>query len=128
MEINEINYVDYAEKVIKGLGENKKGKAGSRLTTTKIRNILSMVSEIYNEVTHIQGDKLSLEMVERIQYLRLRIVYESGRDKDVKNFIDKSKLLLVLKNVGDSKRNFLLFCRYMEALVAYHRFYGGRDN
>lgn len=128
MEINEINYVDYAEKVIKDLGENKKGKAGSRLTTTKIRNILSMVSEIYNEVTHIQGDKLSLEMVERIQYLRLRIVYESGRDKDVKNFIDKSKLLLVLKNVGDSKRNFLLFCRYMEALVAYHRFYGGRDN
>lgn len=128
MEINEINYVDYAEKVIKDLGENKKGKAGSRLTTTKIRNILSMVSEIYNEVTHIQGDKLSLEMVERIQYLRLRIVYESGRDQDVKNFINKSKLLLVLKNVGDSKRNFLLFCRYMEALVAYHRFYGGRDN
>ena len=128
MEINEISYVDYAEKVIKSLGEKKNGKPGSALTTTKIRNILSMVSEIYNEVTHIQGDKLSLEMVERIQYLRLRIVYESGRDKDVKNFIDKSKLLLVLKNVGDSKRNFLLFCRYMEALVAYHRFYGGRDN
>ena len=98
MGINKENYVDQAEQVIKNLMTDRKGNI--TLTTSKIRNILAMVSEIYNEVVHESGEVLSSESQERIQYLRLRIVYVSSQ--------------------------FLLFCRYMEALVAYRKF-SGRD-
>jgi CRISPR-associated protein Csm2 len=123
--INKLNYVDHAEKVIETLARDKKGNI--KLTTSKIRNILAMISEIYNEVVHESGDKLTVKSQERIQYLRLRITYEAGREADVKDFIDNSELLILLKKIGESKSKFLLFCRYIEALVAYHRFSGGKD-
>ena len=122
MGINKENYVDQAEQVIKNLMTDRKGNI--TLTTSKIRNILAMVSEIYNEVVHESGEVLSSESQE--QYLRLRIVYESGRETSVKDFVQKAKILEELKKVKDSKSQFLLFCRYMEALVAYRKF-SGRD-
>ena len=57
--INKLNYVDHAEKVIETLARDKKGNI--KLTTSKIRNILAMVSEIYNEVVHESGDKVRKE-------------------------------------------------------------------
>lgn len=125
MDINNLNYVDQAEKVISKLTRDKWGNI--KLTTSKIRNILAMVSEIYNEVIHESGEKLSQESQERIQYLRLRITYEAGREKDVEDFVKNSGLLLMLKKIRNDKSEFLLFCRYIEALVAYHRFQGGKD-
>ena len=45
MKINKQNYVDEAERVIKGLIRTDKfGNSKLDLTTSKIRNILSMVS------------------------------------------------------------------------------------
>ncbi|MBQ3400147.1 MAG: type III-A CRISPR-associated protein Csm2 [Lachnospiraceae bacterium] len=32
-----------------------------------------------------------------------------------------------IDKIGESRENALLFCRYMESLIAYHKFYGGRD-
>lgn len=125
---NQLDYVDEAENVIKSIQVKKRnGDFMISLTTSKIRNILSMVSEIYNEVIHEQGEKLSEKSQSRIQYLRLRIVYEAGRDKDVRNFVDKAKLLIKIKSIGADKEKFLRFCNYMEALVAYHRYYGGKE-
>ena len=47
MKINKQNYVDEAEHVIKGLIRTDKfGNSKLDLTTSKIRNILSMVSEL----------------------------------------------------------------------------------
>ena len=57
MGINKENYVDQAEQVIKNLMTDRKGNI--TLTTSKIRNILAMVSEIYNEVVHESGEVLS---------------------------------------------------------------------
>ena len=125
---NQLDYVDEAENVIKSIQVKKRnGDFMISLTTSKIRNILSMVSEIYNEVIHELGEKLSEKSQSRIQYLRLRIVYEAGRDKDVRNFVDKAKLLIKIKSIGADKEKFLRFCNYMEALVAYHRYYGGKE-
>lgn len=133
MEINNLNYLDKAEEVISKLKRNKYGNI--ELTTSKIRNILAMISEIYNEVIHESGDKLSQESQERIQYLRLRITYEAGREQvrknevgAVKDFVEQSELLEMLKRIGNNKSKFLLFARYFEALVAYHRYQGGKDN
>ncbi len=128
--ITETDYVDKAEAVIKGLA-NKVGRNGRpepMVTTSKIRNLLAMSADIYNEVMTLQEDRLPEEIAGRITYLRMRFVYEAGREpKTVKPFVEEAKILDILKSVGASKKDFVLFNRYMEALVAFHRFYGGRD-
>ena len=127
-KIDKLTYVDQAENVIKSLRvKDRNGRYVMRLTTSRIRNILSIVTGIYNRVLHETRNEQSEEICEEIQYLRLRIVYEAGKDQDVKNFMNQANLLENIQDIGKNRERLLLFCRYMEALVAYHRFYGGRD-
>ncbi|MFX4261132.1 type III-A CRISPR-associated protein Csm2 [Pelotomaculum propionicicum] len=120
------NYTAQADQVIQELKRSLRDY--QRFTTSKIRNILAMVSEIYNDVITEQDDLLSPELQSRIEYLKVRLVYECGREPYVvKPFVTKAGLLDLLNNIGGSRENFKKFSRYMEALVAYHRYYGGQD-
>ena len=125
MVLEKTNYVDMAENAVKRLERNKNGNL--ILTTSKIRNILSMISTIYNEVIHHPADKLNEDMVERLKYLKMRFAYEAGREKAVKNLIEVAKIFEIIEWVGDDKQRCILFCKYMESIVAYHKFYGGKD-
>ena len=125
MVLEKTNYVDMAENAVKRLERNKNGNL--ILTTSKIRNILSMISTIYNEVIHHPADKLNEDMVERLKYLKMRIAYEAGREKAVKNLIEVAKIFEIIEWVGDDKQRCILFCKYMESIVAYHKFNGGKD-
>ena len=125
MKLTKINYVDLAEERVQRLKKDKWGNIS--LTTSKIRNLLSMVSAIYNDVVQTKEDVLSEELQERIQYLRMRFIYEAGRDDSVKDLLEKAEIKKIITEIKDSKERCLLFCRYMEAIVAYHKFYGGRD-
>lgn len=122
VKLSDSDYVDRAESIIRKLDGEKK-----LLTTSKIRNLLSMISSLYDEVRRSAGDKLGKEALSQIQYIRLHFAYEAGRDKDVKSFVLEADILEHLKDIGDSKERFMLFCRYMEALVAFHRFVGGKE-
>ena len=128
MRIDKLNYVDKAEQVIKSLQkENRYGEKELKLTTSKIRNILSMVAELYNDAVHSKEATLSTDMRSRVQYLKMRVAYEAGRDRDVEEFVRKAQILEIINETGTSKENLVLFCNYMEALVAYHKFLGGKD-
>ncbi len=122
VKLTDQEYVDRAEAVIKKLDEERK-----LLTTSKIRNLLSMISSLYDEVRRSTSDKLTAEAMSQIQYIRLHFAYEAGRDKNVKAFVDEADILRHVKDIGESKAQFMLFCRYMEALVAYHRYHGGKE-
>ena len=122
-----MGYVEDAEKVFKDWYSTRDKK----ITTSKIRGLLSGMSDIYNDVVRVQGEELPRDIVDRIQYLKVQFVYEYGRDdkKDgpVRRFINESKILNKIDKIGTSKKKFIEMARYMEALVAYHRFYGGKD-
>lgn len=127
MYIDETNYVDKAEAVIKKLSTKvnpRNGKPELMVTTSKIRNLLAMTADIYNEVQGLQEDELSSEICGRIEYLRVRFIYESGREAKVRELVEESRILEVIQAIGKSKKNYILFSRYMEALVAFRKFYG----
>ncbi len=130
MQINDQNYVDEAEKVIINLKnmKDKNGRTIPMVTTSKLRNLLALTADIYNEIMNQSGDKLSEEVCSRIEYLRVRFLYEAGREPSVKSLVEKADILGVLKTIKGSKHNYILFNRYMEALVAFHKFHGGREN
>lgn len=125
MKINALNYVDVAERVILALKEENNDRLA--LTTSKIRGLLSMTASIYTDVQRNRSETLSEELQSRVQYLRMRVAYEAGRDTEVKKFVIKAELLEQLSSIRADKERLLLFCRYMEALVAYHRYHGGND-
>ena len=127
MQIDETNYVDKAEQAIKKLRELKDQKNVPIVTTSKIRNLLSMVSDIYNDVLNVKEEKLNREVIGRINYMKLRFYYEAGREESVKRLLTTAKAFELLNEIGNSRSNYILFSRYMEALVAFHRFYGGKD-
>ena len=112
----EDNYVDLAEKVMR---ENHRN-----ITSSKLRSILSMVSSIYN--TERVGDKeLSETSQNSLRMLRVRIIYEYGRnDAGFKKFIHESHILDYLLDIGSDRQKFIDYAQYMEAIVAYHKFYG----
>ena len=125
MVLEKTNYVDKAEDVVNNLMRDKKNHL--ILTTSKIRNILSMISTIYNQVIHYPSDKLNEDIVERLKYLKMRFAYEAGREKAVKNLIEVAKIFEIIEWIGNDKQKCILFCKYMESIVAYHKFNGGKD-
>jgi len=115
------DYIQKAETIMKDISKC--------ITTSKIRGFLSLVSKVYNVESVRTEDTLLPESIDTIQMMRIRVVYEAGRDSTdgVKRFLEKSNILNYLKSIGDSRQKFISFARYMEALVAYHRFYGGKE-
>ena len=121
-------YVSDADEVILEL-QDKNFTVGfgqdNRLTTSQLRNLLSLTSTIY---TDVQVHEVT-DIIDKIAYLRVQFVYQSGRNQAVKKFVELANILDILKQIQTKKdkESVLRFCRYMEALVAYFKFYGGRD-
>jgi len=123
------SYVDEAEGIIKKLTNLKNPKTGKPIkivTTSQIRNFLAMTADIYNQVKLTEDGELKEEIKDQLQYLRVRIVYDAGRDNTVNTFVKESKILDKLKTVN-TKKDYIDFSRYMEALVAWRKALGGKD-
>ena len=117
------DYVDEAERVMTTLSGGR-----SKITTSKIRNLLSLVSDIYNAENLRTEKELLPESVTALTMMRIRVVYEAGREEAVKTFVREAKLLQYIKGIGTDRAALIEFSHYMEALVAYHRFIiGGRE-
>lgn len=135
------NIVAEAERIMKSLAyKDKNGNYRIDLTTSQIRKFLTAVNRTANKVEiyrsqNPQAKSLPEDMVGEIQYLQVQLVYQAGREngkrgtKPVTEFIDKdhANLIARIKAIGNSFEKFEEFCRYVEALVAYHKFYGGKD-
>lgn len=132
--------VERAEGVIKKLKLDKYGKIA--LKTNQIRKILTAVNILANKVAIYKAENpgtkyLSEELVAEVQYLQVKLVYQVGREKKdtkqqfqpgpVEDFISNAKLINAVRSIDNSIVKFENFNRYMEALIAYHKFYGGKD-
>lgn len=131
MKLTEENYVQLAEEAIKELRKDEekksKGKNIQLVTTSKIRNLLAMTADIYNDVINSQKEQLSKNIVGRINYMKIHFVYEAGREEKVRVLMEKAEILEHLDEIQGNRTQYILFSRYMEALVAYRKFYGGKD-
>lgn len=127
--LTEENYVSKAENVIKRVKDKfaqsekkRKSKENDKLTISKIRNLLSLTSAMYDELQTKEFD----DLLDRKNYLIVQLAYQSGRENAVEVFVEEAELILALKEC-DSKEKMIRYCRYMEALVAYFKYYGGKD-
>lgn len=128
MKLNESNYVDLAEKAILELTKNRDKRGNIVIvSTSQIRNLLAMTADIYNDILDITSEQLPKEIISRISYLKVRFIYEAGRTQTVRSLVEKAEIIEHLEEIKGSKSQYILFSRYMEALVAYRKFYGGKE-
>lgn len=117
--------LDFAEKVVR---ENEiRGKLFDGLTTSKLRGLLDYVNNIYSVIINSTEDKLSEKNMDDLRYLKVKFAYEVGKDKyAVKRFVQETYVKDLIDNVLEvgTRRQFLDYCKYFEALVAYSKFYG----
>jgi len=129
-KLTKTNFVKNAEDVILSLRvkDKRSGKVKINITTSKIRNLLAMSNNLMSRAEKESAEKLSEDVLSDIQYMKMKFAYEAGRDQRiVKDFIDKANIMQYIDTIGESREELLLFCKYMESLVAYHKFYGGRE-
>lgn len=113
------NYVDLAETL---MSANSKS-----ITTSKLRNWFSIANDIYNVESRSSEIGLKPESCTKLLNLRVRIVYDAGKDSKIKDFVTSANLLSYIKGIGESREQMIRFTHYMEALVAYHKYFGGRE-
>lgn len=129
MKLTEENYVKQAEKAMLTICNktDRRGNPVKPVTTSKIRNLLAMTADIYNEVVNQPGETLSAEIQGQINYMKIHFIYSAGREPKVKELLEEADILTHIDEIGDSRMQYILFSRYMEALVAYRKFHGGKD-
>lgn len=94
------------------------------VTTSQIRQVFSKLKTI--EAKGIEADR------QRTEFMMLKpyIAYASGRQKNTG--LDRLKERLtwaidaVLEDPETEKQRFYNFCKFFEAILAYHRAYGGK--
>lgn len=123
IEITNENYVEQAKKVIDNLVKGN----GKILTTSKIRKLLAIISDMYTKAKRLKSDVLNSDWISKIQYFKMHAVYEAGRETAVKKFVEEAQLIEQIDKIKTDRKKLILFCHYMEALVAYRKFLGGRD-
>ena len=124
-----------AKKVVDSLSTDNRGKIS--LSTNQIRKFLAGINGIQNRVLayqgagEIEGDKLPQDIVDEIQYVKIKLFYQVGRNDEgrgvnpVRELMEKADIERIMDDIGNSKKKFQEFNRYIEAIVAYHRYKGG---
>lgn len=133
-----VDYVAEAEAVIKQLSRKSNGEIA--LNTSQLRKILSAITDVKNKVVvevAKSQDKVKIispELQMEIRFLKTLFRYQAGREIEENNkkhstlnavdeFIEKAKLIPRLDAIGENIDKFNEYCKYIEALVAFHKYY-----
>lgn len=133
-----LNYdpIDDAERVMKSLQRfnSNRQQLEINLTTSQIRKFLASVNLVRNKVDLYMAQnkaatKLSSELAVEVRFLKVGVLYQAAKDDkgNVERFFKAANLSDIIDDIGDDLNKFKKFCKYAEALVAYHKFMGGKD-
>ena len=119
--------IPFAEEFGRHLCDLQQDRPGREaMTTSQIRNFFGEVRRIQAKV-QVDGFERSkpsfLLLRPKLAYAQARVISKFGRSRvtDFREIIDKAHLAV------KEKEHFQNFVDFLEATLAYHKFYGGRD-
>ncbi len=133
INLKAFDVVAEAEKAMSSLQYfDRNSKPKIDVTTSQIRKFLTAVNVVRNKVDvfkakNIDASQLSDELVAEVKFLKINLLYQAGRANTVKRFMEAARLDSIIDSIGDETESFIKFTKYVEALVAYHKFLGGKD-
>ncbi|MGB9772258.1 MAG: type III-A CRISPR-associated protein Csm2 [Candidatus Kapaibacteriota bacterium] len=129
METNSV--LDLAEKTAQWIDETAKNKGenyAKNIRTNQIRNVFSHINRIRTKFRN--KGKFDEEIEADLILLKPKLAYAAGRQKQIREF---QKFMFdiidaVVNSKGDKNKAIENFFALIEAIVAYHKFNGGKDN
>ena len=109
------------------------------LTTTQLRKFLNEVVRIGNRVETLKAKRLQAgdhsnalpeELKDEVEFLDVKLMYQVGRDRKmgpVERFYEKGKMSQQIVAASAGIKEFERFADLMEAIVALHKYHGGKD-
>ena len=122
-----------AETIILGLKNDRLLGGTNGLTTNQIRKFLTAVNTLTNKITlyrhqQEQTRELSEDLAKEVRFLKVKLAYQVARgNKGVKRFAEDTQLKEYIDTVGTDLKEYMAFAQFIEALVAYHKFYGEKE-
>ncbi len=99
-------------------------QVGKRLKEIDLK--INQIRRFLDEARQIEGEvKRGVFPADRVVLLRPKLAYAAGRERKVKDLM--TVLDPALRSASISQENFEKFLRLIEAIVAYHRYYGGTN-
>ena len=101
-----------AESVIQSLiREDKRGHDRLDLKTNQIRKFLAAVTSVTNQIEvwhmqHIDTDVLPDNLAAEVKYLKVKLAYQAGREKSVKEFAEKAEIARRIDAIGRDRRKY----------------------
>lgn len=108
------------------------------LNTAQLRNFYNEVIKIKNRIEAV-GDNCEewLKIQNSIDFLDIKLMYQVGRARDekkwdnnlhpIEKFYIKGQISKRIEEAKQSPNNYKKFADLMEAIVALHKFYGGKN-
>ena len=104
--INDSNYAKCAEIIVAHSKKNEnKGSWFGGLSTSKIRGIYGYITNVYTRINTPEDFDVNIS---DLQYIKVKMAYESGRDKVVKEFIENTALMNAIDNI-ETYDQFILY-------------------
>ena len=97
------------------------------ITKSQIRKFLAAVNKISNMVKLSNDEELNDDILDEIKYMQIQFAYivgKNNKNNEVKKLYEELKKEM---NNLKTKKDFINFARYIEAIVAYHKFHGGKE-
>lgn len=119
-----------AEETIRALsGEHNEKRM---ITKSQIRKFLCAVNNLKNKVDiyclhNPEAKLLNEELTQGVKFLKVNIIY-AAKEPLVEEFMKQAELPRIIDGIGNNIEAYNKFCKYVEALVAYHKFHGGKDS
>ena len=114
------NYAVIAEQI---MSLESRERSFQHLSVSKLRRIYSLIMNLYTRINVPEDFEIHKK---DLQYLKVKMAYEAGRERAVRYFLEKTQLMKAIDAVSTYEQ-FMLYCRYAESLVAYFKFFGGKE-
>ncbi len=125
------NKTDFADVTALEINEvaDKKGKEFKPIKTNQIRNFFSHFGTIKNKYKTLKINNQPIDQLDtNLILIKPKLAYAKGRNPVVEPF--QSLIFEVIDLVYNSKNKekaYINFFEFVEAIVAYHKYYGGKD-
>jgi len=125
--------VDFAEKIGEELCDLHQGRTGrNALTTSQIRNVFGEVRRIQNRVMsgNFDEEKAAFLLLRpKLAYAEARAMARNKQSKIqvFKKVVELAHNEVDVEDTNNRRQQFQNFVDFMEAILAYHKAYGGRD-
>lgn len=100
------------------------------LKTTQIRKIIEMAKGTHTRVNLPPRDgeaSFKKEIEASASRMMMLLAYTAGKNRNVKDFADSLQPILAWLLENPSRENFNRVYEFFEAIISYHRYFGGKE-